>query len=85
MKWSDIKQQGSSHYKGEKVEPIDLMKEGGILWNFAIGNIIKYAYRCRGYIANSLETRQRVKSDLDKLSHYCEMLKCLMEEAEEKK
>lgn len=72
--WETIKTKGSNHYKisPSQVEPIDLYKSGGILRHFAIGNIIKYAYRNR-------EGDLSVK-DLDKIIHYTEMLIFLAKE-----
>lgn len=69
--WDALKKDGSSHYKSGLVEPIDLYRAGGILQPFAIGNIIKYAYRQREAISFS---------DCDKIIHYAQMLKCLATE-----
>ena len=68
--WKQIKDLGSAHYKqGEKVEPIDLYRDGGILRDFAVGNAAKYAYR------NRSETQKPVsKSDAIKIIHYGYML-----------
>ncbi len=85
--WEGLKRQGAEHYKGDTIpsrppctgeslsaptEPIDLLRSGGILKHFAIGNIIKYSYRCRGDRPVALTV-----SDCDKIIHYAEMLKCL--------
>ena len=69
--WDVLKKEGSAHYKTGLVEPIDLYRAGGILQPFAIGNIIKYAYRQREVIS---------LSDCDKIIHYAQMLKCLATE-----
>lgn len=87
MNWSEIKKKGSSHYKGDKIEPIDLIKEGGLLWDFALASIIKYAYRNRKArdwktIPVSIPPYAIVKEDLNKIIHYAEMLKVLIEEEE---
>ena len=74
MKWSDIKKRGSSHYKGEKVEPIDLYKAGGILIPFALASIIKYAHRSRRG-----KSGRRVE-DMKKIIHYAEMIVSVEEE-----
>jgi len=66
-----IKSRGSEHYKTGSVEPIDLMKAGGILHHFAIGSIIKYAFRNRDKIN---------PADMDKIIHYAEMLKEIADE-----
>lgn len=77
MKWEDIKKRGSEHYKGSGiVEPIDLLKAGGILHDKAIGDILKYAYRNRKeLVGNSISVQ-----DMDKIIHYAEMLKILAED-----
>ncbi len=79
MKWSDIKKKGNVEYKGQTVEPIDLMREGGILRDFAIGNIIKYAYRNRRDVCGGLDID---KQDIEKIIHYAEMLLADLEEEE---
>jgi hypothetical protein len=71
MKWKEIKTSGSKHYKKgvTKVEPIDLFKDGGILRDFAVGCVIKYAYR------NRRETGKPISPvDIKKIKHYCDML-----------
>ena len=68
MDWSDIKKIGSSHYKAGDVEPIDLYRSGGMLKDFALCSIIKYAYRQKDGLR---------ESDLDKIIHYAEMLKAI--------
>jgi len=72
MKWYQIKRKGSKHYKTGGVEVIDLLKAGGILQDFARGSIIKYAYRNR-------------PGDIDKIMHYAEMLKVVINETKTKK
>jgi len=66
--WDALKKNGSGHYKSGLVEPIDLYRSGGILQPFAIGCIIKYAFRQKEALS---------VSDCDKIIHYAEMLKCL--------
>lgn len=73
ISWECLKRNGAEHYKTGLTEPIDLFKSGGILQPFAIGNIIKYAYRQREAISIS---------DCNKIIHYAEMLKFLTREAE---
>lgn len=79
MTWDELKQNGSSHYKTGDVEPIDLYKSGGALWDFCICSIIKYAYR------NRREQREQPVNmnprDIDKIQHYCEMLRVLQSES----
>lgn len=66
--WQALKKEGSNHYKSGLVEPVDLFLAGGIFQPFAIGCIIKYAFRQRKALS---------VSDCDKIIHYAEMLKCL--------
>ena len=68
----EIKQKGSLHYKTGTIEPIDLLEAGHILHDFAIGSIIKYAYRCR-FMSN--RPGKLVLEDMDKIIHYAEMIK----------
>ena len=67
--WEGLKNSGSKHYKGGGIEPIDLYKSGGILRDFAIGNIIKYAYRNRKDFSAKIN-----KEDMEKIIHYARML-----------
>ena len=71
--WEEIKQGGSGHYKTGSVEPIDLYKSLGILPDFAIASIIKYAARQKQRGLN--------ESDLSKIIHYAEMLKAVLNES----
>jgi hypothetical protein len=68
--WEELKKRGNSKYKGEKVEPIDLIRGGGMLRDFALGNIIKYAYRNRAMTNEVVNLK-----DVSKIIHYAEMLK----------
>lgn len=68
--WREVKQKGNPLYKGRGVEPIDLIKEGEMLRDFALGSIIKYSYRNRRAIEKPINQR-----DVDKIIHYAEMLK----------
>jgi hypothetical protein len=82
VKWNELKEQGSAHYKVDTdafgfvlVEPIDLYKSGGLLRDFAIGSIIKYAFRNRKEIRRNANI-----TDLKKIIHYAEMLISIEEE-----
>ncbi len=69
--WKEIKKRGSQHYKKgtNLIEPIDLYKNGGMLRDFALASIIKYAYR------NRTETGKPVNvDDMEKIKHYVDML-----------
>jgi len=89
MNWSQLKKKGNKDYKAGRLEPIDLLKSGGVLWNFALGNIIKYAYRninltiSDGWFQSGLDVKE-IHSDLDKIIHYAEMLKVVLNEAQPK-
>ena len=60
---------GSSHYKTGNIEPIDLINAGEMLRDFALGNIIKYAFRNRRKYRNVIKLE-----DLEKIKHYCDIL-----------
>lgn len=79
MDWTKIKDKGNPLYKGNDVEPVDLFKSGGLLRDFAIGSIIKYAFRNR-----SSTGRELLIQDMDKIIHYAEMLKALGSKNEDK-
>ena len=83
MQWNRLIQRGSDHYKSLSVEPIDLYKAGEILHDFAIGSIIKYAFRNRS--SCNLADGDRLGiiiciADMKKIIHYAEMLISLEEE-----
>jgi len=66
--WEEIKSQGSEHYKGD-TQPLDLMKSGGLLWDKAVADIIKYAYRNRRELGEPVNPK-----DIVKIKHYADML-----------
>jgi hypothetical protein len=68
--WSELKSQGSEHYKTGGVEPVDLYLAGGMFEDFALCSIIKYAFRQRGNV--------NVR-DLDKIIDYAQKLKATIE------
>ena len=68
-KFEELKKAGSEHYKTGGIEPIDLYDAGGMLRDFCLCSIIKYAYRNR--IASG---RQFSKQDMAKIRHYTEIL-----------
>lgn len=57
--------EGSQHYKEGGIEPLDLMMAKGVIEDFCIGNMIKYATRFK--ITRNLE-------DLKKVSDYAQIL-----------
>ena len=65
-----LKAKGSPHYKTGGTEPIDLYKSGKMLRDFAVCNIIKYAYRNRTWTERPVS-----QSDMEKIIHYAEILK----------
>ena len=71
-RWEKIKNKGSLHYKTDGIEPIDLYKDGNMLQDFAIGNIIKYAYRNRRTNREQMDLK-----DIDKITHYTEILRAI--------
>jgi len=79
-RWKELKKRGSEHYKKNPdiIEPIDLYRAGGILRDFAVGSIIKYAYRNREETGKDINPK-----DMDKITHYAEMLLALQEEENE--
>lgn len=70
--WSELKKEGSAHYKTGDVEPIDLYRAGNMLKTFALASIIKYAFRSREQEGIDRET---LNKNLDKIIHYAELLK----------
>jgi len=85
--WEELKSEGSGHYKVEGVEPMDLYRSGGILWDLAIGSIIGYAFRNRE--ENPRAPRDVIK-DMTKIIHFAKMIYVIAkeeidEEAERKK
>ena len=74
MDWDQVKKKGNPNYKGENVEPIDLLKDGGMLRDFALGSIIKYAYRNRNRLGVPINRR-----DMEKVIHYSEILLAIKE------
>jgi hypothetical protein len=67
--WKAIKAKGSAHYKGAEVEPLDLIKAGGMLQDKAVSDIIKYAYRNRRSTGKPVNPE-----DIEKIKHYASML-----------
>lgn len=57
--------EGSEHYKGGEIEPIDLTNSLDLMDGFCIGNIIKYASRFK---------QTRNLDDLKKVSDYAHIL-----------
>ena len=57
--------EGSEHYKEGGVEPLDLMLAKGVIEDFCIGNMIKYATRFK--VTRNLD-------DLKKVSDYAQIL-----------
>jgi hypothetical protein len=76
-KWQDVKLRGSGHYKKDpnKIEPIDLYKDGNMLMDFALCCIIKYAYRSRVEAQSKM-----IKADMEKIKHYADMVIAYEEE-----
>ncbi len=64
-----IKYEGNTLYKTGGVEPIDLYRDGGMLRDFAIGSIIKYAFRNRKSVRKKINT-----DDIRKIIHYAQII-----------
>lgn len=77
------KDQGAEHYKTGDIEPIDLFKSGNMLWDNAIGSIIRYAFRCRKEV--SLRDSPFVRADMEKIKHYADIVISLVEEKQKEK
>lgn len=69
--WDDLKNEGSAHYKTGQTEPIDLYRAGDLFHDFAVGNIIKYAYRSRKQEGIDRET---LVKNMTKVIHYAELI-----------
>jgi hypothetical protein len=72
VKWDELKQQGSEHYKSGSTEPIDLYASGNMFLDFALSSIIKYAFRSRNEM--KLESYLFAKN-MDKIIDYAQKLK----------
>jgi hypothetical protein len=81
LKWQEVKQSGSGHYKTGTAEPIDLMKAGGMLHDKCASDIMKYAYRNRRE-ANTIGTEKFI-SDMHKIQHCAEILIAIAMEYQE--
>lgn len=67
--WTCVKKSGSSHYKSRGVEPLDLYKSGGMLRDYVITSIIKYAFRNRREVCARISI-----SDMEKIKHEADIL-----------
>jgi hypothetical protein len=75
--WHQAKTLGSDHYKTDGIEPVDLLRSGCMFFDFALGNIIKYAFRCR---EESERDRKLMISDMNKIIDYATKLKAILNE-----
>ena len=57
--------EGSEHYKDGGLEPLDLLIAKGLIEDFCIGNMVKYAVRFK---------KTRNKDDLKKVADYTHIL-----------
>ena len=77
MNWEELKKQGNNHYKtGGGVEPVDLYKAGGMLTDFALCSIIKYAFRsrCQNWVDGSVDM-ELFHKNMNKIIDYAQKLK----------
>jgi hypothetical protein len=66
--WEELKREGSEHYRTPGTQPIDLYKDMGILRQFAVASIVKYAVR-------NADTLKPVSvKDMKKIRHYTKIL-----------
>lgn len=70
--WSELKQEGSAHYKTGEVEPIDLFRAGNMFHDKACSDIIKYAFRSR---RDANIDKDLLMMNMDKIIHLAELLK----------
>ncbi len=68
------KTKGNDKYKTGGVDPVDLMVAGDMFRDFALGCIIKYAFRNR-LTKHTIDGQSINIDDLNKIIHYAEMLK----------
>lgn len=63
---------GSEHYKHTKIEPMDIIVEEGMLLDFCLANIIKYAARYK----KDLNTKKKIDclDNLKKVADYAHIL-----------
>ena len=71
---------GSQHYKGGKVEPLELTESQGL--GFHLGNVVKYAVRAHYYSTgpfatenSRIEAREKVVEAVDKAIWYLNRFK----------
>lgn len=69
-----VKENGSEHYKTGTVEPIDLYESGGILQDYCISAIIKYAFRNRKALDTPHTNHAKFLSDMGKIKHCADIL-----------
>jgi len=75
MKWEEVKNLGSAHYKSGLVEPLDLYKSGNMLQDWVIGEIMQHAYRNRTQLCKKISIQ-----DMEKIKHFAEILISFAEE-----
>lgn len=66
--WSELKAEGSKHYKQSDAQPIDVYKDKGIFTGWALVEIAQHAIR------NTPEKRPVFVEDMLKIKHYAELL-----------
>lgn len=71
VKWEELKQRGSEHYKVGGIEPIDLYRSSGMMKHFALCSIIKYAFRSQH------ADEKTFLLNMEKIVHYAELLKVM--------
>lgn len=69
--WDILKCNGSEHYQSGSTQPIDLYVAGDMFLDFALGCIIKYAFRSRRL--NNIDEKMFI-NNMTKIIDYAEKL-----------
>lgn len=70
--WEELKQQGSSHYRTDGVQPVDLYRDLGVFRNWALVEICQHAIRNLG--TGKPEDSPVSNKDMRKIIDYAEKL-----------
>ena len=63
------KSENPAHYsKGREIQPIDVIEDMGFLYNFCIGNVIKYVMRA-GRKGDAIEDLKKAKDYIERAIH----------------
>jgi len=71
IEWERLKSDGSQHYHGSEIQPIDLYKANGHFRSWALLEICQHALR-------NLDADKPINErDMDKVIHYAKLLKVM--------